>query len=60
MCLSERAEELPDGDSGLLSINLRPQSPPQATSLERPLKALRLWMQIGTAAGLGLLDVNDY
>jgi hypothetical protein len=23
-CLSERAEELPDGDSGLLSVNLRP------------------------------------
>ena len=41
MCLSERAEKLPDRDSGLLPIDFRPQSPPQATSLERPLKTFR-------------------
>jgi hypothetical protein len=53
-CLSERAEELPDCDSGLLSINLRPQSPPQATSLDSSLKALRPGMQIGATAREGL------
>ena len=51
-CLSERAKELSDRDSSLLCIDLRPKSPPQATSLECLLKTLRPRMQIGASAGL--------
>ena len=59
-CLSERAKELPDRDSSLLSVDLRSKSPPQATSLERPLKAFRFGMQVRSAARPSLFDVNDY
>jgi hypothetical protein len=57
-CLSERAEELSDRDGSLLSIDLRPQSPPQVTSLECLLKTLRPWMQIRTSAGLELANID--
>jgi hypothetical protein len=42
----------------LLSIDLRPQSPPQVTSLECLLKTLRPWMQIRTSAGLELANID--
>jgi hypothetical protein len=58
VCLSERAEDLPDLDSCLLSINLRPQSPSQATSLKRLLKARRSRVEIGAPAGHHLADVD--
>jgi hypothetical protein len=57
-CLSERAEELPDLDSCLLSINLRPQSPPQATPPESLLKTPRSRMQISATAGQHLTDID--
>jgi hypothetical protein len=57
-CLSERAKELSDRDSSLLSIDLRPKSPPQATSLDCLLKTLRPRMQISTSAGLELANID--
>ena len=57
-CLSERAKELSDRDSSLLCIDLRPKSPPQATSLECLLKTLRPRMQISASAGLKLADIH--
>jgi hypothetical protein len=59
-CLSERAKELPDSDSCLLSVDLRPQSPPQATSLERLLKTSRPRMQISPAARQDLAMIDCY
>ena len=58
MCLSEHAKEPPDCDSSLLSIDLRPKSPPQATSLDCLLKTLRPRMQISTSAGLELANID--
>jgi hypothetical protein len=57
-CLSERAKELPDRDSSLLSVDLRSKSPPQATSLECLLKTLRPWMQISASPGLELVNID--
>jgi hypothetical protein len=57
-CLSERAEELPDLDSCLLSINLRPQNSSQATPPDSLLKTPWSRMQVGAPAGQHLTDVD--
>ena len=57
-CLSERAKEPTDRDRSVLCLDLRPKSPPQATSLECLLKTLRPRMQISASPRLKLADID--